>query len=130
MPDIASVSHVGLTVTDLDRSTAWYTDVLGFAVLMPTDAPGLRRVLLAHPSGLLLGLGTHDATKGTFDEAAPGLDHLSFAVADRDDLTAWEKRLAEKGVAYTPIQDVFYGSVLVFRDPDNIQLELFFAPPL
>jgi glyoxylase I family protein len=131
MPEFTGVSHVGLSVTDLDRSTAWYTDVLGLQVLMPTDAPGLKRVLLVHPgSGLMVGLGRHEAAAGAgFDERATGLDHLSFAVGSRDELAAWEEQLADKGVPYTPIQDEFYGSVLVFRDPDNIQLELFAMAP-
>lgn len=131
MPEFTGVSHVGLSVTDLDRSTAWYTDVLGLQVLMPTDVPGLKRVLLVHPgSGLMVGLGQHgEATGAAFDERATGLDHLSLAVGSRDELAEWERRLADKGVSYTPIQDEFYGSVLVFRDPDNIQLELFAMAP-
>jgi glyoxylase I family protein len=131
VPDFTGVSHVSLSVTDLDRSIAWYTDVLGLQLLMPTDAPGLRRVLLVHQgSGLMVALSQHEkGTGAAFDETASGLDHLSFAVADRDELAAWEARLAEKGVSYTPIQDVFYGSVLVLRDPDNIQLELFVQAP-
>jgi glyoxylase I family protein len=131
VPDFTGVSHVSLSVTDLDRSVAWYTDVLGFQLLMPTDAPGLRRVLLVHQgSSLMVALGQHEKGTGApFDETASGLDHLSFAVADRDELAAWEARLAEKGVSYSPIQDVFYGSVLVLRDPDNIQLELFVQAP-
>jgi catechol 2,3-dioxygenase-like lactoylglutathione lyase family enzyme len=131
MPDFTGISHVGLSVTDIDRSSAWYADVLGFQVLMPTDAPGFRRVLMAHPAtGMFLGLSQHDATSGgAFDEATPGLDHLAFAVASRDELAEWEARLAEHGVSYSAIQDTFYGSVLVFRDPDNIQLELFVQAP-
>jgi catechol 2,3-dioxygenase-like lactoylglutathione lyase family enzyme len=127
LPDFTGVSHVGLSVTDLDRSTAWYTDVLGFVMVMPTDAPGLRRVLLAHPgSGLMVGLSQHEAGNGAaFDERATGLDHLSMAVADRDELVRWAEHLDAKGVSYSPINDAFYGSVLVLRDPDNIQLELF-----
>ena len=35
---------------------------------------------------------------------------------------------ADKPLTQSPISDQPYGSVLVFRDPDNIQLELF-APP-
>lgn len=126
MPSFTGVSHVGLSVTDLDRSVAWYTDVLGLAMVMPTDAPGLRRVLLAHECGFLLGLTQHEAGTGAaFAEANTGLDHLSFAVPDRDALVDWEKHLADKGVTYSPINDQFYGSVLVLRDPDNVQLELF-----
>jgi len=36
---------------------------------------------------------------------------------------------ADKPLTQSPIADEAYGSVLVFRDPDNLQLE-FFAPAL
>ena len=132
MPDLTGVSHVGLSVTDLDRSVAWYTDVLGFVVFAPTDAPGMRRVLLVHPtSKLLLGLSQHEGGSGdAFSETRTGLDHLAFAVADRDDLAAWAERLAEKGTDCSEIKDTYYGSVITVRDPDNVQLELFVAPQL
>ena len=51
------------------------------------------------------------------------------------DLEAWQDHLevngvvrsdtADKPLTQSPIADEVYGSVLVFRDPDNIQLELF-----
>ena len=127
MPAFTGVSHVSLTVTDLERSVAWYQHVLGLHHVMPTERPGIRGAILAHPdSGLVVSLAQHETGQGgTFDELRPGLDHLSFAVADRDALEAWERHLAERGVTYSPINDVPYGSVLVLRDPDHIQLELF-----
>lgn len=130
MTAFSGVHHVGLSVSDLDRSVAFYTDVLGLAYVMPTAEPGFRRALLVHaPSGFFLGLTQHDANDAApFREADAGLDHLAFAVADRDELSEWEDRLAEKGVTYSPVRDVFYGSVLSFRDPDGIQLELFVPP--
>lgn len=130
MTAFTTVHHVGLSVSDLDRSVAFYTDVLGLTFVMPTDAPGFTRALLVHQaSGFFLGLTQHDANDATpFREANAGLDHLAFAVADRDELSEWEDRLAEKGVTYSPIEDVWYGAVLSFRDPDGIQLELFVAP--
>ena len=127
MPDITGVSHVSLTVTDLDRSVAWYQHVLGLHLVMPTERPGIRGAILVHPdSRLMVSLAQHEAGQGgQFDELRPGLDHLSFAVADRDALEVWERHLVERGVTCSPIQDVPYGSVLVLRDPDHIQLELF-----
>jgi len=54
---------------------------------------------------------------------------MSFAVAGRADLDAWASWLDSLGVANSGVVDtgdpVPY-SVVVFRDPDNIQLELFY----
>jgi catechol-2,3-dioxygenase len=50
------------------------------------------------------------------------------AVADRDELQRWVTYLEAKGVAHWGITDMWYGPTLVFRDPDNIQLELFVTP--
>jgi len=60
-----------------------------------------------------------------FAEARTGLDHFGLAVPTRADLEAWQAHLQQLGVQHSPIADRPYGSVLVFRDPDNIQLELF-----
>jgi hypothetical protein len=49
-------------------------------------------------------------------------------VASRSDLEAWTSWLDELGVAHTGIRDPkepFVYSTVVFRDPDDIQLELF-----
>ena len=58
----------------------------------------------------------------------PGLDHLSFACADRADLLRWRDRLGETGISHGGVVDAGYGFGVSFRDPDNIALE-FFAPP-
>jgi glyoxylase I family protein len=55
------------------------------------------------------------------------LDHASFHVSGRDELAAWTGWLDELGIAHTGIVDVtepITFSTVVFRDPDNIQLEL------
>ena len=65
------------------------------------------------------------AKDGPASEFRPGIDHLAFAVANRDELEAWASRLEELGIEHGKIVDAWYGSGLAFRDPDNIQLELF-----
>jgi glyoxylase I family protein len=99
-------------------------------LLEELEDDGHVMVLLQHPpSRLTVCLGTHPRSpRDLFDERRTGLDHLSFLVADRAGLEAWQAHLHALGVEHTPIQDVQYGSVLVFRDPDNIQLELFARP--
>lgn len=67
-----------------------------------------------------------------FDETASGLDHLAFAVPGHDELVGWARQLEELGVHFSPIAaslSIPGAEVIVLRDPDNIQLELFASPP-
>jgi catechol 2,3-dioxygenase-like lactoylglutathione lyase family enzyme len=134
------VHHVALTVCDLDASVAWYEKV--FAVQYLMDAPheaGTARILADPERTMMFALHRHDANRGElFVETRTGLDHVGFFVPRRDDLERWQEHLerhgvvradrADKPLTQSPISDQPYGSVLVFRDADNIQLELF-APP-
>ena len=55
----------------------------------------------------------------------------SFAVSSREDLDAWAQRFSDAGVMFSPVaaaNSIPGAAALVFRDPDNIQLELFFDP--
>jgi catechol-2,3-dioxygenase len=81
-------------------------------------------------NGTLLGLHQHatPAPAGSFSEYRVGLDHVSFACADREELEKWARRLDELGIAHGGVKDAAYGSGVSFRDPDGIALE-FFAPP-
>jgi glyoxylase I family protein len=131
MPDITGAHHAALTVTDLDRSLAWYTDLLGLVELFGDDREEGRLRVLAHPdSGWILGLRQYPQKPGgTFDEFRTGLDHFAFGVPDRAALDAWEEELRRRGdITFTPIVDTPIGSVIVFRDPDNIQLEFWLSP--
>src|SRR4051794_11372904 len=102
MPALTGVSHVVLTVSDLDRSIPWYESVLGAGTLFRGRSAegGFEVAYLAEPSGILLGLTRHDASDGTFSPRTNGLDHLSFAVADRAQLEQWAEHLDRNGVAH------------------------------
>jgi glyoxylase I family protein len=79
----------------------------------------------------VIGLTRHDHAEGDaeFSERRTGLDHLAFGVDRRDDLVAWVARLDAAGVTHSGIKETpATGSSLVaFRDPDDIQLEVYFA---
>jgi glyoxylase I family protein len=128
-PTVPAITHVAVTVSDLAVSEAWYTNVLGAGPVLDEDTGPFRHVVYQLGNTLL---GLHGfpelATSDPFDERRPGLDHVAFGCADRDELVAWAARLDALGVPHGDIVDAGYGSGLSFRDPDNIALELF-APP-
>ena len=126
---VPAITHVAVTVSDLERSEAWYTALLGVAPVLDEDTGPFRHVVYL-VGGTLLGLhGFPDlVTDEPFNERRPGLDHIAFGCANRAELEDWTKRLDELGIAHGGVVDAPYGSGLSFRDPDNIALELF-APP-
>ena len=129
MAGLLGISHIDLTVSDIDRSTAFYGDVLGFSEVHRSRYPTRSSITMMHNSGLALTVLHHDATPNEpFDETRVGLDHLSFHVADRSRLEEWVQRLDDHGVAHSGIIDAHFGATVVLRDPDNIQLELFVPP--
>lgn len=132
---IEDIHHLGFTVSDVEASASWYTEVLGFERVGEYEAPtGERRKIFLRHAGLRarLGLVQHrGSAERLFDETQIGLDHLSFKVNNRASLDGWADRLARSGVSFSPVADslsIVGAAVLVFRDPDNIQLE-FFAEP-
>ena len=130
MPELTGFSHIDLTVTDCDEAARWWQDVLGFVLVHKVQEPTFRCRSLIHASGIAVTVMTHDATSdyGPFDERRVGLDHLAFRVADRSELQKWATHLDAKRVTSTGIIDTGYGPTLVFRDPDNTQLELYVQP--
>lgn len=131
LPGLGGYHHLNLSVTDVDRSAAWYCGVLGFDKVRDFEREGFRRVFLLHPrSQFFLGLTRHHSqdSESGFSEFRTGMDHVAFAVANRGALDAWEVRLNDLGVTHSGIKEATSGAVITLRDPDNIQLELY-APP-
>ncbi len=130
MPEFPTITHVALTVRDLEASVPWYTALFGAPPVLDEDTGPFRHAVWLVGSQTLVGLHQFPdpADTGAFNERRVGLDHLAFACASRDELVAWQSRLEELGIAHGGVVDAPYGSGLSFRDPDNIALE-FFAPP-
>lgn len=124
---MTGVSHLGLTVRDLRASESWYSRVFRLERAHTDQGPHSESVALRDPeTEMVISLRHHfGAGSARFDETRTGLDHVSFGVEDRKALGEWEERLRDLGVEHSPIAETDYGWILVFRDPDHIQLELF-----
>jgi len=150
---ISEIHHVALAVSDIERSVAFYRDILGFRATldMPLGSPGLERLLRLRPGttgrSVIMQQGlsivgevelvqfSPAPTTPTPAKGAGGLGAflLSFEVRD-EELTAVYDRLREKGIAcYSRPQDVDlakYGKIraVVFEDPDGQLIELVQLP--
>jgi glyoxylase I family protein len=133
-PATTGFDHFAPTASDAEVSAAWYAEVFGLerlAVMPAHHGHGSAgyAILLRDPrTGALVGVHQHEVSlNGPFDERRPGLDHMSWGVASREELTRWAQWLDHLQVGHSGITDVRGSrsySVIVFRDPDNIQLEL------
>ena len=134
-PGITGIHHFSVTVTDIEASLAWYQRLLG-ADRVPLKFPhygcedtGYGELLIEPRSGVIIGLHTNTGNDGKpFDEARTGLDHVALNVATRSDLEAWTVWLDRLGIQHSGVrtgEEPFPFATVVFRDPDNIQLELF-----
>ena len=130
MPSIAGAHHMALTVSDVERSASWYSELLGMQELMSGDDDAVRFRVLLHPeSGWIMGVREYrDGPGDRFDELRTGLDHVAFSVKSREALDDWAQELDARGVSHAPVADTPIGSVVTFRDPDNIQLEFWYSP--
>ena len=130
MPEIKGLSHIELTVSDCDPAARWWQEVMGFVLVHQFQGDGFEGRNVIHPTGIAVAVMTHEKTaeSGAFDETRVGLDHLAFEVANRQELERWAAHLDEHGVSNSGVLDAEMGPTLVFRDPDNMQLEFFVHP--
>ncbi|EHM26737.1 MULTISPECIES: VOC family protein [Streptomyces] len=120
--------HIGLNVTDLDRSLAFYREVFDFEVLAEGKDEGRRWVFLGRGSRLLVTLWQQ--SEGTFSATLPGLHHLSFQVDTVEEVRATEEVLRTLGAEFTYDGVVPHGESgnsggVFFSDPDGIRLEIY-----
>lgn len=128
---IGTTGHVGLSVTDIDRSLAFYRHVFGLD-LAGSGGDGDRRfAFLAAGDGTLVLTLWQQAAAG-FDARGAGLQHLSFQVESIDDVRAAEQRLRDTGATFAydgvvPHAEGADSGGIFFHDPDGIRLEIYTA---
>jgi catechol 2,3-dioxygenase len=120
----ASVGHVHLKVSDLERSIAFYRDVLGFEV---TQRYGTRAAFLgAGGYHHHIGLNTWESAGSTPPpEGHTGLYHAAFLYPDRASLGAALKRVLDAAIPLDGAADHGVSEAIYLRDPDENGVELY-----
>ncbi|MTV27691.1 VOC family protein [Nitriliruptoraceae bacterium ZYF776] len=119
------IFNVKIPVSDLPRSRDWYERVLGFEVELEfPDESGVVRGVAGHLPGVE---GTYVSLRENPTSAAglSGADVLGLSIADRSAAEAWAARFDELGIDHSPVIDATIGWLLVFHDPDGIELHLY-----
>ena len=120
---IHRLNHAVLYVSDVERSVAFYRDVLGFRV--KAGFPGAA--FLQAPAS------TNDHDLGLFErgpgrQGTIGLYHLAWEVETLDDLADHLVRLSEAG-ALVGMSDHGTTKSLYAKDPDGIEFEVVWLIP-
>lgn len=135
-----SLSHVDLTVTDLESSVEFYDRVLGRLGYRRSDGVGAGAPCWAISDAcggsftIALKPARPESRARLHDRYTPGLHHLAFHADSRKDVDEFHRFLLDIGVTildppaeydYTP---GYY--TVFFTDPDGIKLEVVFEPQL
>ena len=116
----SGLNHVIMTISDVSKSKAFYSDLLGFDVKDIADG----FVFVAGGIYFFFFPSNHPIPNDRFNEFRIGLDHLSFTAPDEDALHSLAEILQSAGVETKGVETYYTGNKYVaFRDPDNIQLE-------
>ena len=119
-----SIGHVHLKVADLDRSIAFYSGVLGFAV---TQRYGTQAAFLsAGGSHHHIGLNTWESLGGTpAPRGHTGLYHTAFLYPDRAELADALYRVVQAGITIDGAADHGVSEAIYVTDPDGNGVELY-----
>ena len=125
---LVRIGHVHLKVADLERSLAFYRDVLGFEV---TQRYGKQAVFLsAGGYHHHIGLNTWQSAGGQPPPPqATGLFHVAILYPTRVLLGDALKRLMAAGVPLDGASDHGVSEALYLRDPDENGVELYWDRP-
>jgi len=126
LPDAAHVGRVRLAVSSLERSAAFYRDIVGLAVL---ESDGrLARLGIRADGQILLELEEQPGVQPIGKRSRLGLYHTAFLLPSREDLSSFVRHLVRHDVNFGA-GDHIYSEALYLTDPDGLQVEVYADRP-
>lgn len=131
---LTGLHHVTAISADLERTTAFYRDLLGLALVQEGvngDDPDARHFWFGDAQGApgtlvsFLEYPAMDAARS----GVGGTHHFAFAVGSAEELDAWVGYLREHGVPCTDVFDRGGFRSIYLRDPDGHIVEIATAQP-
>jgi glyoxylase I family protein len=123
---ITGIHHITLLVEDLDRSLAFYRNVLGLRLVKQTvneDDRSARHFMFGDADRVLLTcLEYPDLDEGRVGRGST--HHFALAVESRAELQAWKQYLDGKGIPTTEVMDREDSTSIYLRDPDGHIVEI------
>jgi catechol 2,3-dioxygenase len=116
------IGHVHLKVSDLDRSEAFYREVIGFEVTMRGE--GLVFMSAGGYHHHLALNSTISGGKAPAPADRPGLLHFAILFPRHVDLVQAARRAEARGVRFHRASDYGYSLAVYMRDPDGNEIEL------
>lgn len=122
------INHVAIMTQDLDRFTAFYTDVLGAAVVFQETTPQFRHAILS-----VGGVSVLHPVQPTDNPYGPGsdamfhrghLDHLAVDAPSREAFDELRARLVVRGSTDGAVTDLGPKLSFWFVDPDGMHIEV------
>ena len=120
------LEHANITVTDVDRSLAFYSALFDFKLRWSGEVPGELQ-----PTIRAMHIGNDDSYLALFEAEKPGrtpvdytgcgLNHIGFVVAD---IEPYRQRLKELEINIHFEPDYEPGKRIYFYDPDGVEIEL------
>ena len=114
---------ISLTVKDLQKSLAWYTDVIGFTLDRKIERDGKLRGVALKAGTVRISINQDDGAKGWTRVKGEGFSFVITTDQNIDAIAAGIK--ARGGVLDTEPADMPWGArVFRFRDPDGYRISI------
>jgi catechol 2,3-dioxygenase len=126
LPAATRLGRVRLQIADLNRSIAYYENVIGFRVVK--REAGVAAMAPRNDDRVIVELREKPGARGVGRRGRIGLYHFAILLPDRAALGRFVKHLAEIGV-HAGMSDHFVSEAVYLSDPDGLGIEVYADRP-